>query len=541
MKVVEVPRFDSQPEEHVLRAVMHVASRIEQVKLAVENCETVEETVNCQRELEKWKAELKTLREYGGMFHIKGFGRWDRVCITGSSRIIFSSSLTMEEQIFFIDDVARLNIVTDPPGPQPVHADLRNRIRIDWRPGGIDVSVAPFFSFYCLESDDFVETLGCHMMRYNRRKKDMIALITEAYSLIERARASADGSGHENLLCKLWACCYPGTSPPPWHTHMLPEAAPASSAGPVFAPIAEVPSDSPSQLSTVSLTAGAAATPLVPAGPSQSSTATPGPGSMPNAPSATSLFSTPSTRLSTHALPPTSLPAAGPASSVPLASGDVHASVSPLSPLTPATQPSAASTSTAYSPFPTPAAAPEGGAAAAGAGAAAGAWPNLTVGWTALGFQSATNPAEDLTGSGALAARYLLYFAECYPRRFEEIVRHARCPNPDYPLILVAISLTQLLFNMVHVSAEGGAIDLDAEETLLLRFLCHVGHPRAIEEMLCILLDLYDREYVTTSTSERPEFLMVVHAVKRRLVRLLAQRPMALDELRVLCDWRVAV
>jgi hypothetical protein len=32
MKVVEVPRFDSQPEEHVLRAIMHVTSRIEVIE-----------------------------------------------------------------------------------------------------------------------------------------------------------------------------------------------------------------------------------------------------------------------------------------------------------------------------------------------------------------------------------------------------------------------------------------------------------------------------------------------------------------------------
>ena len=50
----------------------------------------------------------------------------------------------------------------------------------------------------------------------------------------------------------------------------------------------------------------------------------------------------------------------------------------------------------------------------------------------------------------------------------------------------------QLLFNMLHVPEEVlsrmETLDRDADETALLRFLCHVGHARAIDELYCILL-----------------------------------------------------
>lgn len=50
----------------------------------------------------------------------------------------------------------------------------------------------------------------------------------------------------------------------------------------------------------------------------------------------------------------------------------------------------------------------------------------------------------------------------------------------------------QLLFNMMHVPDEVlsklETLERDMDDTSLLRFLCHVGHARAVEEVYFILL-----------------------------------------------------
>lgn len=134
----------------------------------------------------------------------------------------------------------------------------------------------------------------------------------------------------------------------------------------------------------------------------------------------------------------------------------------------------------------------------------------ITKDWQRIGFQG-TDPATDFRGMGMLGLRCLHYFAEHHNAVARSIHLHSHHPKHGYPLAIVSIDLTSLLFGWTT----SGIMDCYLH--------CAVTQwPISMDEFMeihCYLLDKFDKFWI----SKEPENLMAFNAIRAEFASQLQQ------------------
>jgi len=84
----------------------------------------------------------------------------------------------------------------------------------------------------------------------------------------------------------------------------------------------------------------------------------------------------------------------------------------------------------------------------------------ISAQWKQLGFQG-TNPQTDFRGAGIFGLRNLLFLANSYPSRFQQLV-HNRAKNrhnEHYPFAITGMNLTMLIFELLGWGFKGDKTD----------------------------------------------------------------------------------
>eukprot|EP00731_Ephydatia_muelleri_P017993 Em0011g33a len=134
----------------------------------------------------------------------------------------------------------------------------------------------------------------------------------------------------------------------------------------------------------------------------------------------------------------------------------------------------------------------------------------ITKEWQQIGFQG-TDPATDFRGMGLLGLYCFHYFAAHHNGIARSIHLHSHHPKYGYPLAIVSIDLTSLLFGWTM----SGIMD---------NYLhCAVSQwPISVEEFMeihCYLLDKFDKFWI----SKDPENLMAFNAIRTEFASQLQQ------------------
>lgn len=134
----------------------------------------------------------------------------------------------------------------------------------------------------------------------------------------------------------------------------------------------------------------------------------------------------------------------------------------------------------------------------------------ITKQWQQIGFQG-TDPATDFRGMGLLGLHCLHYFAKRHNSTLRSIHLHSHHPKHGYPLAIVSIDLTSLLFSWTT----SGLID---------NYLhCAVSQwPISVDEFMeihCYLLKEFDKFWI----GKDPENVMAFNAIRAEFASQLQQ------------------
>lgn len=167
------------------------------------------------------------------------------------------------------------------------------------------------------------------------------------------------------------------------------------------------------------------------------------------------------------------------------------------------------------------------------------AFPNETLQsrvsqqWKKMGFQG-TDPATDFRGMGLMGLKNLLYFAVVHKERFRRILAASAARGArDYPVAVAGISISQMLWEMLHLSDDASAYSAPDSTPPVFTVLFDGTH--AFEELYCIVFAILDRTWDELNASYM-DFPVVLAAVKSITADALARTPVTVQEFRHSCN-----
>ncbi|KAI5093227.1 engulfment and cell motility protein 2 [Silurus meridionalis] len=146
-----------------------------------------------------------------------------------------------------------------------------------------------------------------------------------------------------------------------------------------------------------------------------------------------------------------------------------------------------------------------------------------------LGFTNGVNPALDFTQTppGLLALDNMLYLAKVHPDTYTRIVleNSSREDKHECPFGRCVIELTRMLCEILQV----GELPNEGCNDYHPMFFTH---DRAWEEFFCVCIQLLNKTWKEMRATTE-DFNKVMQVVREQIVRVLAMKPLTLDQLKV--------